>query len=114
MVDLPARIYRRCTTMDISPGRRPSLRSRLSSGPGHAPLASRAWPEIRGEMIGRQLHDVLVVGQHFPARGRQPGAAALDTTLDRFDERRSKALVHRVDEEPGAPIAHAHFPSRRG
>jgi len=49
-----------------------------------------------------------------PARIRDLGAAATASAGGGFHQRRAEIAVHGIDQQPGAAVAHAHGPRRRG
>ena len=92
------------------------LRSRLTPGGARG----RVWSgrerrfqllEVSGQRAMRVAFHGAVGVDHADAERGQAGAAAADAAAAGLDHRQAERLVQRVDQQPGAAIAHRHGPA---
>src|SRR5215831_5104513 len=116
--DAPHRIYRSAPEIgSANDAAQPASASGLCAllgSPSAAGGARRGWAQIRPEAVACHLYDRLILDEHVASCRSEPGTAAARSSLLRLDERRTKAVVHRTNEQPRAAIAHAHPARSRG
>src|SRR5262249_27338600 len=64
--------------------------------------------QLGGDRASRARLNAAIALQHLAAESGQHGAAALGAALGRVHQRRGEIAVHRLDQAPGAGVAHLH------
>src|SRR6266568_1966708 len=69
-------------------------------------------PELRCDRARRSRFHGAVPAKDFLSQFRDARPASAVTAGERLDERLTERRVHRLDQQPGAPVGHPHLPRR--
>src|SRR5262245_15258942 len=80
----------------------------------NSPQLATQRAQVSSDRAGRARLNAAITLQHFHAESGQHRAAALGAAFGRLDQRLGEIAVHRLDQAPGACVAHPHAPAGGG